>query len=53
MGYIKEPDGVDFVIEGTPLTDTDRKEISEYIKVRKEEASKTVVKTVKKSTKKV
>lgn len=31
MGYIKEPKGVDFVIQSEPLTDKDRKEISEFI----------------------
>jgi hypothetical protein len=35
MGYIKEPDGVDFVIQSSPLTDLERKEISEFIKNRK------------------
>lgn len=28
MGYIKEPEGVDFVIRSKPLTDKERKEIS-------------------------
>ncbi|KMQ67784.1 hypothetical protein [Chryseobacterium koreense] len=36
MGYIKEPKGVDFVIQSEPLTDKDRKEISEFIKKYKE-----------------
>lgn len=31
MGHIKEPKGVDFVIQSEPLTDTDRKEISKFI----------------------
>ncbi len=31
MGYIKEPAGVDFVVEPTPLTTADRKRISEII----------------------
>jgi len=31
MGYIKEPDGVDFVIKSTPLTDKDRREIEAYL----------------------
>ena len=31
MGYIKEPEGVDFVINGKPLTDKQKKEISEFI----------------------
>lgn len=32
MGYIKEPEGVDFIIKSKPLTDKERKEISEFIK---------------------
>ena len=31
MGYIKEPAGVDFVVDPTPLTVTDRKKISAII----------------------
>lgn len=31
MGYIKEPAGIDFVVESTPLTTEDRKKISEII----------------------
>ncbi|MGN6438855.1 MAG: hypothetical protein ACTHMM_20085 [Agriterribacter sp.] len=31
MGYIKEPAGIDFVVESTPLTAEDRKRISEII----------------------
>lgn len=32
MGHIKEPQGVDFIIESKPLTDDDRIAISEYIR---------------------
>jgi hypothetical protein len=32
MGHIKEPKGVDFVIESDPLTDIARQEISEFIR---------------------
>ncbi|NOT91464.1 hypothetical protein [Ferruginibacter sp.] len=35
MGHIKEPDGVDFIINGKPLTDKERKAISEFIKADK------------------
>ena len=35
MGLIKEPKGVDFIIQSPPLTDTERKEISEFILIRK------------------
>ena len=31
MGYIKEPEGVDFYVDSKPLTEKDRKEISEII----------------------
>ena len=31
MGYIKEPAGIDFVVDPTPLTSEDRKKISEII----------------------
>ncbi len=35
MGHIKEPDGVDFIINGKPLTDKEKKAISEFIKADK------------------
>lgn len=35
MGYIKEPEGVDFIIDSSQLTDEDRKEISAYIQSQK------------------
>jgi hypothetical protein len=31
MGHIKEPEGVDFFVDSTPLTGADRKKISEII----------------------
>ncbi len=31
MGFIKEPVGVDFIVDPTPLTDDDRNKISELI----------------------
>jgi hypothetical protein len=31
MGYIKEPTGIDFLVDPTPLTTEDRKKISEII----------------------
>ena len=31
MGYLKEPEGVDFIIQSKPLTDKERKEISKFI----------------------
>ena len=36
MGYIKEPFGVDFIIQSPPLTDQERNEISSCIKKQKE-----------------
>jgi hypothetical protein len=35
MGLIKEPEGVDFIIQSPPLTDKERIEISEFIRIRK------------------
>lgn len=32
MGYIKEPKGVDFIIQSKPLTNEERAAISEYIR---------------------
>jgi hypothetical protein len=32
MGHIKEPQGVDFIIQSKPLTDEERTAISEYIR---------------------
>ncbi|SFQ34039.1 hypothetical protein [Flavobacterium akiainvivens] len=49
MGYIKEPEGVDFVIESTPLTKREAKEISDFIKSRKEEAKAVTKKSSKKA----
>lgn len=40
MGHIKEPDGVDFIISGKPLTDKERKAISEFIKADKEKTAR-------------
>lgn len=37
MGYIKEPEGVDFVINGEPLTAQQKQAISAYIKADKAE----------------
>ena len=40
MGYIKEPKGVDFVIQSKSLTEKQEKELSEYIAKRKLEIKK-------------
>ena len=47
MGYIKEPKGVDFIIQSKPLTDEERKEISKFIQDYK--AKNTGKKRMKKS----
>lgn len=40
MGYIKEPAGIDFVVDPTPLTSEDRKKISEIIAYYKQTGKK-------------
>lgn len=40
MGHIKEPDGVDFIINGKPLTEKEKKAISEFIKADKEKIAR-------------
>lgn len=35
MGFIKEPDGIDFVIDSKPLTPEREKELSDFIAKRK------------------
>lgn len=40
MGFIKEPKGVDFIIQSESLTDKERKEISKYIADYKERNKK-------------
>lgn len=40
MGYVKEPEGVDFVIKGKPLTDKQKQEISAFIKADKQQLEK-------------
>jgi hypothetical protein len=38
MAHIKEPEGIDFLIKSPPLSDKERKEISELIKKMKTNA---------------
>ncbi len=40
MGFIREPEGVDLVIQSKPLTDKQEKEFSEFIDKRKPEIKK-------------
>jgi hypothetical protein len=49
MGYIKEPEGVDFIIKSEPLTDKERQEISKFIAEYKAKHAKA--KPVRKSSK--
>lgn len=44
MGFIKEPEGVDFVIQSKPLTDKQEKDLSEFIAKRKLEIKKRATK---------
>ena len=41
MGHIKEPDGIDFFVDSKPLSDQDRKKISEAIAYFKRTGKKT------------
>lgn len=40
MGLIREPEGIDFIIQSNPLTQKQEKELSEYISNRKLEIKK-------------
>lgn len=48
MGLIKEPEGVDFIIQSPPLTDKERIEISEFIRTRKLKNKSKVTKKISK-----
>jgi hypothetical protein len=51
MGHIKEPDGVDFVINSRPLTKVEEDAISEYIRSYKaKQAAKQVLTKAKSRT---
>lgn len=55
MGHIKEPIGVDFIINGKPLTEKEKMAISAFIKADKEKNVKQKARRAGKSnrTKKV
>ena len=55
MAHIKEPAGVDFVVDSTPLTEKDRKRISEIISYYKTTGKKKPLEktTTKKRLKKI
>jgi hypothetical protein len=51
MGIVREPIGVDFIIQSPPLTLEEQKEISEFIKQRKlQRLAKQSVKKAKRVT---
>lgn len=52
MGYIKEPDGVDFIINGKPLTEKQKQAISEFIKADKERLAKLKNRRIKSANRK-
>ena len=52
MGLVKEPEGVDFLIQSKPLTDIERAEISAFIKSSKEKNKVDAQKSVSKKSKK-
>ncbi len=39
MGHISEPKGIDFLIQSPPLTNKERKELSQFIENRKLEST--------------
>lgn len=39
MGHISEPKGIDFLIQSPPLTEKERKELSQFIEKRKLEST--------------
>jgi len=49
MAYIKEPKGIDFLIQSPPLTDAERKKISEFI--RKSKLKRKIIKRKRKTNK--
>ena len=51
MAHIKEPKGVDFLIQSPPLTDDERKKISEFI--RKSKSKNRIIKSKRKTEKKI
>jgi len=51
MSLIKEPEGIDFIIQSPPLTDKERKEISEFIRTRKLKKKYFRKRTISKKTK--
>jgi len=48
MGHIKEPEGVDFIVDPTPLNVEDRKKISAIIAHYKATGKKALIQSKKK-----
>lgn len=42
MGFIKEPEGIDFIIQSKPLTKDEEQELSAFIRSLKEKQTKNV-----------
>ncbi len=53
MGIVREPIGVDFVVDPRPLTLAEEKAISEYIRADKEKRKRKELKAKNPSKKKV
>lgn len=54
MGYIKEPEGVDFIIKSIPLSEREEREFVEFIEERKKlNKFKNKVTTIRRTTNKV
>ena len=51
MGHIKEPIGVDFVVDPTPLTEEEKQRISAFISYYKRTGKKMPISKLSKSTK--
>jgi len=43
MGYIKEPDGIDFEFINRPLNEEEKKAFSEFIRKKKELKAKWII----------
>lgn len=51
MGHIKEPKGIDFIIQSEPLTDKEKMEISQFIANYKAKNNSTRTKATIRKTK--
>ncbi|MGB0879280.1 MAG: hypothetical protein ACPGTO_01795 [Polaribacter sp.] len=53
MGIIREPLDVDFVVDSRPLTEDEKKSISEFIKADKKRRAEKRMKSTKRKLKKL